>query len=109
MNEMPMSLKLTLAMLGNDRDAADRIIAEGIGTMTKKYLDIAHEYTVEDLPFVVASMQIAARSLAMILPESGQSLANNIVNRTESVVVDLTEMKKQMRKEDGSDGKMDQK
>lgn len=96
-----MSVKLTLAMLGNDRDAVGRIIAEGIGTMTEKYLDIAHEYTAEDLPFVVASMQIAARSLAMILPENGRSLADKIANSTESIVVDLDEMKKQMKKEDG--------
>lgn len=101
MNEIPMSLKLMQAILEGDKDAVDRIMAEGIETMTKKYIDIASEYTVGDLPFVVASMQIAAMSIAALLSESGKKLASKIVNSAEYIAADLAEMKKQMEKDGG--------
>jgi len=98
-----------MAMVIQNDDEVNRIINDTVGEMTRKYLNIAREYCLEDLPFAVASMQIAARSLAAILPESGRQIAEEIAGGTESIVVDLTEMKKQMQKEDDPDGKMDKK
>lgn len=99
MNEIPVVVKLASAIAVHDENAVNEIIRESIGEMTKKYLDVSHEYYYEDLPIVVAAMRIAARSLEAILPEGGRSLANRIDGITESVVVDFGELKKQMEEE----------
>lgn len=103
--EIPFSLKLTMAILSNDQKAANQIVAECIGTMTKRLLDVAHEYDYTDLPFVVAAMKISAQSLSLIMDESGRELAEKISSRTECIAVDLNEMKKQM--EEGGNEKVD--
>lgn len=99
MNEIPITVKLALAAAAHDGDAVNGIIRESIGEMTKKYLDISHEYCFEDLPLVVATMRIAARSLEMIMPESGKLFAKRIEDSTESIVVDFGELKKQMKED----------
>lgn len=99
MNEIPITVKLALAVAVHDEEAVNDIIKNSVGEMTKKYLDISHEYCFEDLPFVVATMRIAARSLEMLMPESGRLFAKRIEGSTESVVVDLSELKKQMKED----------
>ena len=98
--EIPFSAKLTMAILAKNPKATEQIIAECIGTMTKKFLDVAHEYDITDLPFVVATMQIAARSLSLILNDSGRALADKIANQTECMAVNLNELKNQMKEKD---------
>ena len=56
----------------------------------------AESYDYEDLPFVVASMQLTARSLSTLLDDRGKSLAEKVVAHVHSVTIDLTELKKQM-------------
>lgn len=99
MNEIPITVRLAIALAAHDEDAMNEIIRDSIGEMTKKYLDISHEYCFEDLPFVVATMRIAARSLETMMPESGRLFAKRIEGSTESVVVDLSELKKQMKED----------
>lgn len=105
MNEIPITVKLALAVAAHDEDAINEIIKSSIGEMTKKYLDVAHEYCFDDLPLVVATMRIAARSLEILMPESGRLFAKRLENSTESIVVDLGELKKQIGGD--SDEKMD--
>lgn len=99
MNEIPITVKLALAAAAHDEEAINDIIKSSIGEMTKKYLDISHEYCFEDLPLVVATMRIAARSLEMLMPESGRMFAKRIEDGTQSIVVDLSELKKQMKED----------
>lgn len=97
--EIPFSVKLTMAMLAQNREATGKIVAECIGEMTWKFLGVAHEYDYADLPFVVATMRITAKSLSLILDDNGRSLADTIESHTECAAVDLKELMRQMREE----------
>lgn len=108
MNEIPITVKLALAAAAHDGDAINEIVKSSVSELTKKYLGIAHEYCFEDLPLVVATMRIAARSLEMLMPESGRLFAKRLEDGTESIVVDLSELKKQM-KEDSDEAVDDQR
>ena len=99
MNEMPIIIKLSLAAAVNDENAVKDIIQGSLEEISKKYIDISHDYYFEDLPFVVAGMRIAARTIETIRSESGRSLSKRIESNTESVVIDLSKLKEQVKGE----------
>lgn len=98
--EIPFSVKLTMAMLAQNREATSKIVAECIGEMTQKFLNVAHEYDYTDLPFVVATLRLTAQSLSLMIDDSGRALADTILSHTECAAVDLKELIKQMKEDD---------
>lgn len=96
MPEMPYSLQLAIMSMGGNDRGVIQVFSKCINDMTKKLLDVAESYDYEDLPFVVASMQLTARSLSALLDDRGKSLAEKVVAHVHSVTIDLTELKKQM-------------
>jgi hypothetical protein len=99
MPEMPYSLQLAIMSMGGNDRGVIQVFSKCINDMTKKLLDVAESYDYEDLPFVVASMQLTARSLSTLLDDRGKSLAEKVVAHVHSVTIDLTELKKQMEED----------
>lgn len=69
--EMPYSLQLAIMSMGGNDRGVIQVFSKCINDMTKKLLDVAESYDYEDLPFVVASMQLTARSLSTLLDDRG--------------------------------------
>lgn len=105
-DEMPYAVRFALAMLAHDSNAAAQVVTDSIGTITGELLAVAEGFKTADLPFVVASMQIAANYLTNLLDEPGRRFSDDIASHVSCITVDVAEMKKQM-KEDGGSEKVD--
>ena len=99
MNGMPYSIRLMLAQMSGNSEAAGKVVDECFVEITKKFLAVAHEYDSVDLPLVIATMQIAAQAMMPILNDSGRELVKNLVSHTQTVTVDLSEMRRQAQGE----------
>lgn len=95
MNGMPYSIRLMLAQMSGNSEEAGKVVDECFVEMTKKFLAVAHEYDSVDLPLVIATMQIAAQAMMPILNDSGRELVKNLVSHTQTVTIDLSEMRRQ--------------
>lgn len=104
-SEIPYSVKLAMAMLAQNHELADKVVVECFDGMTKKMIDVAHEYDPSDLPFVVATMKITAQALSSILDDSGRSFVENLVSHTACITINAEELRRQAAEgeEDGGD------
>lgn len=99
MNDMPYAMRLLLAQMARDGEAASRTVMECFESVTDKLLLVVREYDSVDLPFVIAAMKITADALMPILNDSGRSLVNNLCSHTQSITVDLQEAARQAGEE----------
>ncbi len=95
MSKMPYSIRLMLAQMSGNSEVAGKVVDECFAEMTKKFLAVAHEYDSVDLPLAIATMQIAAQAMMPILNDSGRELVKNLVSHTQTVTIDLSEMRRQ--------------
>lgn len=93
--DMPISLMLTLAMLGGDRTEVDRVVNKCFSEIGHELMKVVNSYDFVDLPFVVAAMRITASSPMPIMDKSGQQLVERLTSMTTAVTIDADEMRRQ--------------
>lgn len=54
------------------------------------------------MPFVIVAMKVAVNALESMLGPNGKALADTIYSRTDSIVVDASEFKRQAKGGDGN-------
>lgn len=82
-------------------DVIGRVLAE----MVNGALKFAQSYPFDDLPFVIVAMKVVVNALESMLGPNGKALADAIYSRTDSIVVDASEFKRQAK---GGDGNADE-
>lgn len=107
MNDIPYSVRMAMAMMTRNKEMTGKVVTECFDGMTRKLLDVAHEYDPSDLPFVVATMRITASALSSLLDDSGRSFVENLVSHTACITIDASELRRQAAEgeEDGEDEK----
>lgn len=93
--DLPISLKMTLAMLSGDRKQVDRVVNESFATLGHELMGVVNSYDFTDLPFVLAAMQITANSLMPLLDDSGRNLVEKMKAMTTVITIDADEMRRQ--------------
>ena len=98
--KIPYLMRLAVASAEGDRAKFGKIMLEGIQEITEEILDVANEHAAKDLPLVTAVLFITAQTLSSTLSDEGRRIAEGIVNRTESIAIDLAELNRQMNHEE---------
>lgn len=101
-NDIPISLRMTLAMMCNDRKMVDKLVCEAFESITHRLMAVVNGYDRSDLPFVIATMTITANSLKSLLNADGLGIVDKLVSNTTCMTVDADEFRKQMMEEEGS-------
>lgn len=97
--KVPYNTQVQFAILaGKNYDVIGRVLAE----MVNGALEFAQSYPFDDLPFVIAAMKVAVNALESMLGPNGKALADTIYSRTDSIVVDASEFKRQAKGGDGN-------
>ncbi len=85
---IPYSIQLTMAQAVHDEKAADRIVQGCFYGMTKEFLAVIQSYDALDLPFVLATMQLTARAVTLVMGESGCCVMEYFMSHVPCVTVD---------------------
>lgn len=96
----PYAIRMTLALMAQNRELKRKIMAECLEEMTEKLVNVAREYDVLDLPFVIAAMKTVSTALWSALDDEGRKLADNLVKSTSCVMINEEELRKQAQELD---------
>ena len=100
--KIPIAVQAAFALATGKKDEAHDIIGHALADMIGDACRFAHSYPYEDLPFVVASMKVATNALESVLDEQGKSLADNVFQHTDSIVINASEFMRQAKGGDGN-------
>lgn len=95
--------QVQFAILAGKSDEAHDVIGRALAEMGNGALEFAQSYPFDDLPFVIVAMKVAVNALESMLGPNGKALADTIYSRTDSIVVDASEFKRQAKGGDGND------
>ena len=100
--KIPYSIQAAFAAaVGKDKEAHD-VIGRALAEIGNGALEFAQSYPFDDLPFVIVAMKVAVNALESMLGPNGKALADTIYSRTDSIVVDASEFKRQAKGGDGN-------
>lgn len=100
--KFPYNTQAQLALLAGKIDEAHDIIGRALAEMTSGACQFAQSYPYDDLPYVVVAMKVAVNALESMIGPNGKALADTIYSRTDSIVVDASEFKRQAKGGDGN-------
>lgn len=101
--KVPYNTQVQFAILAGKSDEAHDVIGRAIAEIGNGALEFAQSYPFDDLPFVIVAMKVAVNALESMLGPNGKALADTIYSRTDSIVVDASEFKRQAKGSDGND------
>ena len=90
------------AITGDGSDVA-RLIPEAINDIGGGVAALVNRYPYDDLPLVMASLLITYNALCPVVGPNGKALADGIAQTTNCVAINLTELAKQARDEQGKE------
>lgn len=96
---IPFAYRAAMAALAKNTDAANEIIVEALGEVGNKVADISRQYDESDWPFVITAMRTVANALEPSMDESGKLWTKQLSEHTSGIMIDATELKKQMEEE----------
>lgn len=96
---MPFAYRAAMAVLAKNADAANATIAEALTEVGNKVADISRQYDESDWPFVITAMRTVANTLESSMDESGKLWTKQLSEHTSDIMIDATELKKQMEEE----------
>lgn len=94
--------QVQFAIMAGKSDKAHDVIGRVLAEMINGALEFAQSYPFDDLPFVIVAMKVAVNALESMLGPNGKALADTIYSRTDSIVVDASEFKRQAKGGDGN-------
>lgn len=100
--KVPYNTQVQFAILAGKIDETHDVIGRVLAEMVNGALEFAQSYPFDDLPFVIAAMKVAVNALESMLGPNGKALADTIYSRTDSIVVDASEFKRQAKGGDGN-------
>lgn len=100
--KVPYNTQVQFAILAGKSDLAHDVIGRVLAEMINGALEFAKSYPFDDLPFVIVAMKVAVNALESMLGPNGKALADTIYSRTDSIVVDASEFKRQAKGGDGN-------
>ena len=98
--DIPIALLLSDVMEKGDFDTARKIISSTLQGLCDVYVRSAEPMNYVDWPFVVAAMRIAGNAITSLLDDSGKQLADELVSRSATMVIDLNELLRQEGKDE---------
>lgn len=93
--DIPIALLLSEAMEKGDYDIVKQIISSTLQGLCDVYVRSTEAMSYVDWPFVVAAMRIAGNAITSLLDDSGKQLADELVSRSATMVIDLNELQRQ--------------
>lgn len=96
---MPFAYRAAMAVLAKNADASNATIAEALAEVGNKVADISRQYDESDWPFVVTAMRTVANALESSMDESSKLMTKKLSEHTSGIMIDATELKKQMEEE----------
>lgn len=98
--KIPYLVRLAAAMVERDREKFEKIMQGGIQDLMRKIMYITQGYTRQDLPLVIAVLQITAQALSSTLSDEERHIVECIVDGTECIAFDVAELNRQMKQEE---------
>ena len=89
------TVQIVSAIRHNDRALANALPQSALQSIGQEIVKIVEDHPTSDLPLVIASLRITASAFEGILPDSGKLMASHLVNLTESIVVNKSELLRQ--------------
>ena len=83
-------------MFTGDQKRFNREICSCLQEVSEELLPVMNGRPKSDLPFVAAAMMLAANSLRMVMSEDEQSVMDSLVKDSQALVINLSELSKQM-------------
>lgn len=99
--KVPYNTQVQFAIMAGKSDEAHDVIGRALAEIGNGALEFAQSYPFDDLPFVIVAMKVAVNALESMLGPNGKALADTIYSRTDSIVVDASEFKRQAKGGDG--------
>lgn len=100
--KVPYNTQVQFAIMAGKSDEAHDVISRTLAEMCNDALAFAKSYSFDDLPFVIVAMKVAVNALESMLGPNGKALADALYSRTDSIVVDASEFKRQAKGGDGN-------
>lgn len=97
--KIPYTLRSVIALTVKGEEAAWQEIQNGMSEISSEINDLVAKYDKGDYPLVIAAMRLMAQALYEAIDEEGQQLADGIQEQTLYAAVNLTELKRRMKKE----------
>ena len=93
---LPYSIQMAAALLGKNEEAAGRIVADALGSISGGLVDVANSYDRVDLPFVIVSLKLVAEALSGALNESGKAIVDRLLDQTTCIGIDANALREAM-------------
>ena len=87
------------AAITGDGSDASRLISEALNDIGSGVVALVNGYPYDGLPLVMASLLTTYNALCSIVGPNGKALADDIVQMTNCVAINLAELAKQVRDE----------
>ena len=87
-------MQISLALLANDKEKANKIVATAIGGAAQQIINIANSYDPADIPFVVIAMKLLQEVMYNSLDESGKNIVTSVSENTTCIAVDAEMLKR---------------
>lgn len=100
--QIPYSTRLAMAILSRNRQLQEKVITSAFEEMTHRFTAVINSFDHSDLPFAVATMLITGYAVKNLLPPDGVELVDKLVSMTQTMTIDMEELRRQAREE--SDG-----
>ena len=101
--KIPYAVQLSLAIAAQNDELAHNIIGSALEDIAGKACALAQSYDRIDLPFVIVAMKVATNALETVCDDEGKAFADMIFERTDSIVVDASELREQAKEGDIND------
>lgn len=92
--KVPYAVQISKALLAGKPDEAHHIIGGAMAEMVGGICRLVQSYGYLDLPIAIAALRVSANALESTIDERGKELADTVYQRTESIVINTTGMKK---------------
>lgn len=93
---VPFAVRLGAAMMTGDPKLVDKTLCSCLQEVSSELLPVINGRHKSDFPFVAAAMTLAANGLRMVMDQDEQNIMDSLVKDAQAVVVNLTELAKQM-------------
>lgn len=95
-DRVPFAVRLGAAVLTGNPKLVDKTLCDCMQEVTLELLPIINGRPTVDLPFVAAAMVVAANSLRSTMNKDAQKVMDSLVEDTQAVAINMTELAKQM-------------
>lgn len=87
MNDIPIMLKFTAALMAGIDGLPGKIMHEALDSISMKLKDLIDEYDEVDLPVVAAAMKMHSEGLMNVMGPEARKICEDIIERSTTIAI----------------------